>query len=85
MHTYHGYCLHLLLVGHIGIRTRDRPISLFETDTDIFNYFFSDIWPAADIQLAIYTDIPKFAYGYFCRYFNKIFWFKLVGITYSPD
>jgi len=37
----------------------------------IFLIFFTDICPAADIQ--------KFAY----RYFNKIFWLKLVWIVNS--
>jgi len=45
-------------------------------ETDIFN-FFTEIWPAADIRLATDTDIPKFAY----RYFNKVFWYKLVWIA----
>jgi len=53
---------------------RDRPILFFETDNDIFKTFFTDIRPVADIRLAIDTDIPKFAYRYTCRYFNKIFW-----------
>jgi len=34
--------------------------------------------------LATDIDIPKFAYRYICRYFNKLFWLKLVGIAYSP-
>jgi len=46
---------------------------LFETDTDIFKKFFTDIWPAVDIRLATDTDIPKFAY----RYLNKVFWLIL--------
>jgi len=33
---------------------------IFETDTDIFN-FFTDYRPPTDIRLATYTDIPKFA------------------------
>jgi len=44
--------------------------------TDII--FFTDIWPAADIRLATETDIPKFAYRYIYRYFNKVFWLILV-------
>jgi len=40
---------------------RDRPISIFETDTIIFN-FFTGIWPFANIQLSTETDIPKFTY-----------------------
>jgi len=44
----------------------------FESDTDIFN-FFTDIWSVVDIVLVTDTDIPKFAYRYICRYFNKIF------------
>jgi len=40
-----------------------------------------EIWPAANIRLATDTDIPKFAY----RYFNKVFWLKLVWIAYSLD
>jgi len=39
--------------------------------TDIFQKFFTDIWPLA--------DIPK----YICRYFIKVFWLKLVWIAYS--
>jgi len=34
--------------------------------------------------LATDTDIPKFAYRYFCQYFNKVFWLKLERIAYSP-
>jgi len=36
----------------------------------IFSKFFTDIWPTADIRLTTDTDIPKFAYRCFCRYFN---------------
>jgi len=54
----------------------------FETVTDIFKKKFTDIWPAADIRVA--TDIPKLAYRYFRRYFNKVFWFKFVRIAYNP-
>jgi len=50
-----------------------------------FLIFFTDIWPAVDIRLATDTDISKFAYGHFSRYFNKEFWLKLVRICYSPD
>jgi len=39
----------------------------------------------ADILLAADIDILKFAYQYICRYFNKIFWPKLVWIVFSPD
>jgi len=35
--------------------------------------------------MATDTDIPKFAYRYIFRYFNKVFWSKLVWIVYSPD
>jgi len=45
-------------------------------------YFqFTDICPVADIRLVTDTDIPKFAY----RYFNKVFWLKLVGIAYRKE
>jgi len=50
----------------------DRYIYFFETDTDVFKKFFTNICPAADIRLATDTDIPKFAYRYFCQYF-KVF------------
>jgi len=57
---------------------------LLETDIDIF-IFFTDIRPAAAIRLATATDIPKFAYRYFFRYFKKVFWLKLVRIVYNPN
>jgi len=47
----------------------------------IFSIFSLDIWPVADIRLAIDTDIPKFAYQYTFRYFNKIFWLKSMWIA----
>jgi len=53
----------------------------FEIDIDIFKKIFTDIWPVANIQLATDTDISKFA----SRYFNKVFWLKLVWIVYHPD
>jgi len=46
-----------------------------------FQKFFTDSWPTADIRLS--TD-TRFAYRYFCRYFDKVFWLKLVWIAYSP-
>jgi len=52
------------------IQTRDRPKSFFESDTDIFKKNFTDICPAANIQLSTNTDIPKFAYRYFNKYFG---------------
>jgi len=55
------------------LREIDR-YHFFETDTDIFKNFFTDIWPSADIRLATDTDVSKFAY----RYFNKVFWLKLM-------
>jgi len=39
----------------ITVGSRDRPISFFETD--IFIFFFTDIWPVADILLTTDTDI----------------------------
>jgi len=50
---------------------------LFETDTgtNIFKNIVTDIWPVADIRLAIHTNIPKFAY----QYFIEVFWLKLVA------
>jgi len=57
----------------------------FETDTNMFKKIFTDIWPNSDIRLATITDIQKFAYWYFFRYFNQAFWLKLVWIAYSPD
>jgi len=60
--------------------TRDRLISFFETDTNIFKCFFTDISPAADIQLATDIDIPKFAY----RYVNKAFWSCWCGLLTAP-
>jgi len=50
----------------LGFRSRNRPTSFFETDTDIFKKNFTDIFPAADIRLATDTDILKFAYRYIC-------------------
>jgi len=54
-----------------------------ETDTDNFITFFIDIWPVVDILLATDTDIPKFVYRYICRYFNNVFWLKLVWTAYT--
>jgi len=51
----------------------------YETNTDIFKKIFTDIWSVADIRLATNIDIPNFAY----RYFNKVFWLKIVWIAYT--
>jgi len=45
--------------------------------------FFTDIWPVVNILLTTDTDIPKFAYRFICRYFNKVLLLKLVGIAYK--
>jgi len=43
----------------------------------LYRYYKLDFkgiaWPVADIRLATDIDIPKFAYQYFGRYFNKVF------------
>jgi len=54
-------------------------------DTDILKIFSTDIWPVPDFRLATDTDISKFAYRYVRRYFNKVFWLKLLWIDYRPD
>jgi len=60
-----------------------RPTDIiFLKSISIFSKNFTDIWPAAaDIRLATDTGILKFAY----RYFNKVFWLKLVWIAHSFD
>jgi len=60
-------------------------MSFFETESDIFKKIFTYIWPVSVIQLATDTDIPKFAYRHIFRYFNKVFWLKLMWIAYSQD
>jgi len=68
-------CYELCQTQSIMVHTRDRPISFFETDTDIFKKIFTNIWPAVDFRLATYTDtaISKFAYQYFCRFLTRYF------------
>jgi len=44
-----------------------KPLSIF------LIFFFTDIWLAADFRLTTDTDIPKFAYRYFCNILTKYF------------
>jgi len=74
----------LFVLRKVFERETDR-YHFFETDIDIFKNIFTDIWPAADIRLATDTDIPKFAYRCFCRYFDKAVWLELVWIACSPE
>jgi len=67
------------------VSTRDSDRYHFLKPIPIFKKKLTNICPVAYIRLAIDTDIPKFTYQYFCRYFNKVFWLKLVVTTYSPD
>jgi len=64
------------------MRLYKRPTDIFFLNRyPYFQIFFTDLWPVANILLTTETDIPKFAYRYICRYFNKVFWLKLVGIA----
>jgi len=62
-----------------------RKVDHYKLVTDRYHFlipifskkFFTDIWPVVDILLTTDTDIPKFPY----RYFNKVFWLKLVEIA----
>jgi len=52
----------------------------------IYRYFqfFSPIF--SQLPIFYWPPIPifqNFAYQYICRYFNKLFWLKLVGIAYT--
>jgi len=55
------------------IRTRDRPVSFFETDTDIFKQNFTDIWSAADIVLTTDTDFQNLLTDVFADILTKHF------------
>jgi len=56
-----------------------KPISIFSKKS------FTDIWTVADILLTTDTDILKFASRYIYRYFNEVFWLKLVEIAYTSS